>query len=150
MTYGVTRDEALDGMQELLAHSRICGPPTNMDFLAAISRSSEFKSGRTLTSFLNDFDFQPAAIDVISAGAYTLVQDLPGRPSVGKGIPHAGPMDPISFALGNMLVGNDRKYVHTILVLHSILESNKTHFRVSSIHFFFIRLTLSKLTILQS
>ncbi|GAB7354437.1 hypothetical protein MBLNU459_g4926t1 [Dothideomycetes sp. NU459] len=108
MFHGATRDEALKGMQNLLDGSRISGPPTNMDFLSAIVASEMFTSGHTLTSFLDDFSFQHSAIDVISPGAYTLVQDLPARPSVGKGIPHSGPMDPVAFAIANMLVGNDR------------------------------------------
>lgn len=111
MFHAATRDDALHGMQSLLDGSRLSGPPTNLDFLSAIVASEEFKTGRTLTSFLEKFDFQPSAIDVISPGAYTLVQDLPARPSVGKGIPHSGPMDSIAFQIANMLVGNDRKYV---------------------------------------
>ena len=95
----------------MLSSSRICGPPTNLEFLATIIEDEVFRTGSTLTSFLSDFKFEPAAIDVITAGAYTLIQDLPGRPSVGKGIPHAGPMDPIAFALANMLAGNHRKWV---------------------------------------
>ena len=49
-------------------------------------QNETFQSGHTLTSFLKTFDFAPSVIDVISAGAYTLVQDLPGRPTVGKGV----------------------------------------------------------------
>lgn len=109
MSYGSSRNEALDTMTSLLAGSRICGPPTNLEFLAAIIEDEKFRSGKTMTNFLDHFNFQPAAIDVISAGAYTLIQDLPGRPSVGKGIPHAGPMDPIAFAIANILAGNKRK-----------------------------------------
>ena len=67
-----------------------------------------FASVDTITRFLKDFKFAPHAIDVISAGAYTLIQDLPGRPTVGKGIPHSGPMDPMAFQIANMLVGNRR------------------------------------------
>ena len=109
MCHNGNRVGALETMQSMLAGSKICGPPTNLDFLTTIIESDTFKSGKTLTSFLTDFPFQPAAIDVISAGAYTLIQDLPGRPSVGKGIPHSGPMDPVAFSLANILVGNKRK-----------------------------------------
>jgi biotin-dependent carboxylase-like uncharacterized protein len=95
-------------MKELLSGSSISGPPTNLEFLAQILDDPRFVSGETMTSFLEDFKFSPHAIDVISAGAYTLIQDLPGRPTVGKGIPHSGPMDPMSFQIANMLVGNAR------------------------------------------
>ncbi|KAF2084687.1 hypothetical protein K490DRAFT_75644 [Saccharata proteae CBS 121410] len=108
MLHAGTREEAISGLLQVLRGSKICGPPTNLEFLEAILRDERFKAGETLTSFLKDFSFTPHAIEVISAGAYTLVQDLPGRPSVGKGIPHAGPMDPLAFQMVNMLVGNPR------------------------------------------
>ena len=95
-------------MKELLTQSSISGPPTNLEFLANILDDPRFKQGNTMTSFLKDFQYTPRAIDVISAGAYTLIQDLPGRPTVGKGVPHSGPMDPIAFQIANMLVGNPR------------------------------------------
>lgn len=108
MLHTKSREATIKGMELLLSRSTICGPPTNLEFLAAIMRDDVYESGRTITSFLKDFKFEPAAIDVISAGAYTLVQDLPGRPTVGKGIPHSGAMDPISLSVANMLVGNAR------------------------------------------
>ncbi|KAJ9659577.1 hypothetical protein H2201_007326 [Coniosporium apollinis] len=108
MVHAASREEAVESMLELLRGSQICGPPTNLDFLASILADEGFKAGRTMTSFLEFFDYAPSAIDVISAGAYTLVQDLPGRPAVGKGIPHSGAMDPVALQIGNMLVGNLR------------------------------------------
>lgn len=108
MVHSQSRDGAIASMKELLFQSSVNGPPTNLEFLASILEDTRFKDGNTMTSFLSDFQYTPYAIDVISAGAYTLVQDLPGRPNVGKGVPHAGPMDPIAFQIANMLVGNPR------------------------------------------
>jgi urea carboxylase len=108
MVHSQSREEAIESMLKLLTQSAISGPPTNLEFLANILDDSRFKNGNTMTSFLKDFTYAPHAIDVISAGAYTLVQDLPGRPTVGKGVPHSGPMDPIAFQIANMLVGNSR------------------------------------------
>jgi len=108
MVHSASRDETIDSIRALLTQSSICGPPTNLEFLAAIVDYSRFRAGNTMTSFLKDFSYAPHAIDVISAGAYTLIQDLPGRPTVGKGIPHSGPMDPMAFQIANMLVGNPR------------------------------------------
>ncbi|KAK4550704.1 hypothetical protein LTR36_000283 [Oleoguttula mirabilis] len=108
MNHAKTRQAAIKGMSLMLSRSAICGPPTNLEFLAAIMQDETFNSGHTLTSFLKSFEFKPSAIDVISAGAYTLVQDLPGRPSVGKGIPHSGAMDPVALQIANALVGNER------------------------------------------
>ncbi|KAK3705788.1 hypothetical protein LTR37_013095 [Vermiconidia calcicola] len=108
MNHAKSREASLKGMDLLLSRSRICGPPTNLDFLAAIIRDETFKAGSTITSFLKTFKYAPAAIDVISAGAQTLVEDLPGRPTVGKGIPHSGAIDPVALSIANMLVGNER------------------------------------------
>lgn len=109
MVHTASRASTISAMVDLLTGSLICGPPTNLDFLASILKDSRFKVGDTMTSFLHDFDYEPRAIDVISAGAYTLIQDLPGRPTVGKGIPHSGPMDPLAFQIANILVGNPRE-----------------------------------------
>ena len=108
MFHSSSREQTLQGMREMLSNSRICGPPTNIDFLTKFISDSDFVRGNTLTRFLDDFTFNAAAIDIISAGAYTQVQDYPGRPSMGKGFPHAGPMDALAFQIANLLVANSR------------------------------------------
>lgn len=108
MNHAKTRAAAIKGMNLLLSRSSICGPPTNLEFLEEIMEDETFASGHTLTSFLKNFKYVPHAIDVISAGAYTLVEDIVGRPSVGKGIPHSGAMDAVALSIANMLVGNQR------------------------------------------
>lgn len=90
----------------MLTQSRICGPPTNLDFLASILVDENFVAGNTLTRFLDGFKFAPCAIDVLSGGAYTLIEDWPGRPTLGRGFCHSGPMDPFAFRVANALVGN--------------------------------------------
>ena len=107
MNHARTRDAAIKGIEMILSRSEICGPPTNLGFLAAIMRDDRFKAGDTLTSFLEEFEFKPPAIDVVSAGAYTLIQDSPGRPTVGKGICHSGAMDSVGLGIANLLVGNE-------------------------------------------
>ncbi|KAF2856447.1 hypothetical protein T440DRAFT_463785 [Plenodomus tracheiphilus IPT5] len=108
MVHSASRTETISLMTEMLTMSCICGPPTNLEFLAKILNDPRFENGNTMTSFLTDFQYTPNAVDVISAGAYTLIQDLPGRPTVGKGIPHSGPMDPLAFQIANILVKNSR------------------------------------------
>jgi allophanate hydrolase subunit 2 len=108
MVRSSTREQAIKNMKTLLTGSSICGPPTNLEFLSEILDDPRFTSGDTKTNFLEGFKYVPHAIDVISAGAYTLIQDLPARPTVGKGIPHSGAMDPLAFKIANMLVGNPR------------------------------------------
>ena len=108
MVHSPSREESIKAMQETLSKSRICGPPTNLDFLACIVDDSQFATGVTMTKFLTNFNYSPAAIDVLSGGAYTQVQDYPGRPTMGRGFPHSGPMDPLAFQIANLLVGNPR------------------------------------------
>lgn len=108
MVHASDRDQAMAGLKELLEGTQISGPPTNLSFLAAILDDKTFKTGVTLTKFLSTFDYQPAAIDIVAGGAYTLIQDWPGRPTVGRGFGHSGPMDPLAFRIANLLVGNDQ------------------------------------------
>jgi urea carboxylase len=61
-----------------------------------------------LTNFLDTrFKYEPCAIDVISPGAYSLIEDFPARATNGHGVPKAGPMDNVSSRISNILVGND-------------------------------------------
>ena len=106
MVHRPRRGDCIDALHQILSNSRICGPPTNLDFLASIIKDPQFAAGTTMTKFLTNFEFSPAAIDVIKPGAYTQVQDYPGRPTMGRGFPHAGPMDPLAFQIANLLVGN--------------------------------------------
>jgi len=107
MQHSSSREGAINAMDTVLSKSAICGPPVNLDFLLGIIRSPVFQSGYTSTKFLDDHRYTPAAIDVISGGSYTLIQDFPGRPTIGRGFGHSGPMDPIAFQAANILVGND-------------------------------------------
>ena len=106
MAHTLNRGNTIEAIHKVLCGSRICGPPTNLEFLATIVADPKFGEGVTMTKFLTDFTYSPAAIDVVSGGAYTLVQDYPGRPKMGRGFPHAGPMDPLAFQIANFLVGN--------------------------------------------
>lgn len=107
MQHGDSREEAIEKLDAVLSKSAIYGPPVNLEFLLGILRSPVFASGFTSTSFLKEHRYVPSAIDVLSSGSYTLIQDYPGRPSVGHGFGHSGPMDPIAFQAANILVSND-------------------------------------------
>ena len=108
MVHTPNRDSTIKAIRKILSESRICGPPTNLEFLASIVADSQFAEGTTMTKFLTTFNYSPAGIDVVAGGAYTQVQDYPGRPTMGRGFPHAGPMDPLAFQIANFLVGNTR------------------------------------------
>lgn len=109
MVWGDSREEARSVVNEVLARSSICGPATNKEYLIGILNSQEFITGHTLTTFLNkDFVFLPNLIEFIRPGAYTTVQDLPGRVGYSGGVPLGGAADPLHFQLANLIVGNSK------------------------------------------
>lgn len=108
MQFSSTRAEAVVALQSVLKKSSVRGLTLNIDFLLSVISDGCFLRGDTPTSFLKHFSYRPSAIDIVSGGSQTLVQDLPGRPSVGHGFGHSGPMDPLAFQIANVLVGNPR------------------------------------------
>ncbi|CCH47099.1 Urea amidolyase [Wickerhamomyces ciferrii] len=112
MSWGPTREDATTTLIEYLKSVKICGPPTNIYYLGDILHTDNFKTGNTLTSFLNNFDFKPKLIEFEEAGAYTTIQDLPGR-TVNGGVPTSGPVDSLSLQIANIIVGND-KYIECL------------------------------------
>ncbi|EGD57757.1 urea carboxylase [Novosphingobium nitrogenifigens DSM 19370] len=102
-----TREEAVAAMQAALDATRLAGIETNLRWLRAVVRSTPFVSGAVSTRVLGDFAWQPRAIRVVTAGAATTVQDYPGRVGLWDvGVPPSGPMDALSFRLGNRVLGN--------------------------------------------
>ncbi|EPQ30409.1 uncharacterized protein PFL1_01935 [Pseudozyma flocculosa PF-1] len=104
-----SREAAIDDARTLLRASKVQGTPTNLGLLQAIVESDSFARGDTLTSFLtpkSSFRYAPCALEVISGGISTTVQDYPGRRGFGHGVPEAGAMDPLSLRIANCLVGN--------------------------------------------
>eukprot|EP00929_Paragymnodinium_shiwhaense_P024895 TRINITY_DN15193_c1_g1_i4.p1 TRINITY_DN15193_c1_g1~~TRINITY_DN15193_c1_g1_i4.p1 ORF type:complete len:1528 (+),score=301.75 TRINITY_DN15193_c1_g1_i4:80-4663(+) len=108
MVYGSTRQDAIDKLQAALADTRIAGPPTNLQYLAAVAKSEKFASGMTTTRFLQSLVFKAPYLDVLQAGPATTVQDYPAR--IGfrvYGIQSSGPADHLAFRAANIMVGND-------------------------------------------
>lgn len=109
MVWAPLRDKARLSMIQALSKSHIQGPTHNIDYLAEILKSSNFSTGKTLTTFLTtDFEYQPNLIEFVKPGSYTTIQDYPGREDVGHGVPLSGPSDPLFFQLANIIVGNNR------------------------------------------
>ncbi|KDQ58291.1 hypothetical protein JAAARDRAFT_193705 [Jaapia argillacea MUCL 33604] len=102
---GSSRAEAISRLAEALAECQIMGPPNNMAYLKAICESNAFRKGEATTKFLDTFAFTPRAMDVLSPGLETTIQDYPGR-RIGLGIPRSGPMDSLAFRAANLLVSN--------------------------------------------
>ncbi|CUI79747.1 urea carboxylase [Achromobacter xylosoxidans] len=102
-----TREAALDKLADALAHTRLHGIATNLDYLRQIVADARFRAGQLSTRFLEGFIYRPAAIEVLEAGTYTSVQDYPGRTGYWDiGVPPSGPMDDYAFRLANRIVGN--------------------------------------------
>jgi urea carboxylase len=101
------RASAIEALVKALEASSVTGIETNLDYLRAISRSDLFVSGDVATTALRDFAFRPDVIEVVSPGAQSSIQELPGRLGLWHvGVPPSGPMDERSFRHANRLVGN--------------------------------------------
>jgi urea carboxylase len=104
-----TRAEAIEAMQDALDETRIAGIETNLDWLRDVVASDTFTSGKVSTRALAGIAHHPQTIRVLSGGPATTVQDWPGRVGFWDvGVPPSGPMDALSFRLGNRLIGNDQ------------------------------------------
>lgn len=102
-----TREAALDKLAHALARTRLHGIATNLDYLRQIVDDARFRAGELSTRFLETFAYRPAAIEVLTAGTYTSVQDYPGRVGYWDiGVPPSGPMDDYAFRMANRIVGN--------------------------------------------
>ncbi|KAK7436145.1 hypothetical protein CaCOL14_009913 [Colletotrichum acutatum] len=101
------RAEAQRKMLAALDQTALQGTQTNLQYLSQVLRSNEFTNGDTLTSFLSTFKAKVCAVQVLNPGVFTTVQDYPGRPTIGHGVPPGGPMDDLSSRAANIVVGND-------------------------------------------
>ncbi|MBV7484731.1 urea carboxylase [Bordetella sp. BOR01] len=107
IVHGTDRDDALYKLRDALARTQLHGIATNLDFLRQVAADPRFQAGKVSTRFLDDFDFRPAALEVLEGGTFTSVQDYPGRVGYWNiGVPPSGPMDDYAFRLANRIVGN--------------------------------------------
>ena len=107
IVHAPTRDDAVSAMQVALDRSRVDGIETNLRWLREVVRSPAFVSGEVSTRALDSIAYHPCSIRVVSGGTATTVQDWPGRQKLwAVGVPPSGPMDELSFRLGNRLLGN--------------------------------------------
>ena len=105
---GATRDAALVQLREALQHTAFAGIETNVHYLAQIAASDAFAEGGVVTAFLNTFAYHAATVEVLEGGTMTTVQDYPARLGYWNvGVPPSGPMDALSFRIGNQLLGNE-------------------------------------------
>ncbi len=127
---GATRAEAAERLAAALDASSVYGIETNLDYLRGLARSDAFLEGRMLTSTLGRHEAASLAVDVLSPGAQSSLQDWPGRIGYWNiGVPPSGPMDPLSHRLANRLAGNPEDAA----ALEMTLEGPTLRFRCDAI-----------------
>jgi urea carboxylase len=103
-----TREEAIEKLIRALEETRLYGVTTNLQYLHALLQEKECIEGNVYTQLLNCFAPAEHALEVLDGGVQTTVQDWPGRIGYWNvGVPPSGPMDPLSFRIGNKLLGNE-------------------------------------------
>jgi urea carboxylase len=108
IVHGADRAEALAKIQTALYKTKFAGIETNVEYLRQIVASEGFARGGVVTSFLNGLVYSSRTIEVLDGGTMTTVQDYPGRLGYWHvGVPPSGPMDSLSFRIGNQLLGNE-------------------------------------------
>jgi len=104
------RSQALDGLKQALSDSQVYGIESNKDYLLQLLNNDIVEAGKLLTQTLNQFTYFPCSIDVMAGGTQTTIQDYPGRKGYWDvGVPPSGPMDNLSFCLGNTLLSNSKQ-----------------------------------------
>lgn len=107
IVHGESRENAIAQLKSALKNSQIAGIETNLDYLKQILEDPTFKTGNISTRFLDSFNYKPYTIDVLEPGAFSTIQDYPGRIGYWNvGVPPSGPMDHLAFRLANRIVGN--------------------------------------------
>ncbi|SFI33856.1 urea carboxylase [Paenibacillus sp. UNC496MF] len=104
---GANRADAFAKLAAALDGTRLYGVTTNLSYVRALLDDPDCRSGNVYTQLLNGFAPSEAAIEVLDGGVQSTVQDWPGRTGYWDvGVPPCGPMDPLSFRIGNKLLGN--------------------------------------------
>ncbi|MFD2213370.1 urea carboxylase [Metabacillus endolithicus] len=108
IVHGKDRQEAIGKLIQALSETRMYGITTNLQYLQALLHEEECVAGNVYTRMLNSFEAVENALEVLDGGIQTTIQDWPGRKGHWDvGVPPCGPMDPLSFRMGNKLLGNN-------------------------------------------
>ncbi|MCA4131823.1 urea carboxylase [Arthrobacter sp. M4] len=107
ITSASTRDRAFDVLAGALAETRLDGIETNLGMLRAVTGLQHVRTAMHSTGTLDHVGDPEPRITVERPGLQTSVQDWPGRTGLWQiGVPPSGPMDDLSFRLGNVALGN--------------------------------------------
>ncbi|MFC5744364.1 urea carboxylase [Actinomadura rugatobispora] len=108
VAHGRDRAEALDRLDAALAATRVDGIETNLGLVRAALAHPGVRAARHSTATLAAVTDPTPRIEVVSGGTLTTIQDWPGRTGYWQvGVPPCGPMDDLSFRLGNRGLGNE-------------------------------------------
>jgi urea carboxylase len=104
---GDDRKSAVAALVAALGQARLDGLPTNLHLLRQLAGSATFAAGLEDARALDGVTYVPPAIEIVTPGTSTSIQDWPGRLGYWHvGVPPSGPMDDLAFRLANRLVGN--------------------------------------------
>lgn len=107
ITHADDRDAALTRLGTALAATELHGIEVNIGMLCAAIDHDDVRAARHSTATLADVTDPRPRITVDRPGLLTTVQDVPGRVGLWQvGVPPSGPMDDLSFRLGNRALGN--------------------------------------------
>ena len=107
MSHAQTRTEAIEQLRETLEQTQIYGTTTNAALLSRALGNERFQAGEVDTGLLQTVVYQPNELEIIRSGLEMTVQAFPGRQGYWDvGVPPSGPMDDLSFQLGNRMLGN--------------------------------------------
>lgn len=107
IVHAENREQALAKLTDALNATRMHGIVTNLDYLRQVIATEAFQQAKLWTRYLDSFEYNPSAIEVLEPGTYTTIQDYPGRLGYWDvGVPPSGPMDELAFQLANRIVGN--------------------------------------------
>ncbi|ROS25815.1 urea carboxylase [Cellulomonas sp. PhB150] len=107
ITHAPTRTAAFEAQTAALAETRMSGLQTNLPLLRTIVGLPTVLEATHTTGTLAHVGDDEPYVDVLRGGVMTTVQDWPGRLGFWDvGISPSGPMDDLSFRLGNLAVGN--------------------------------------------
>ncbi len=107
ISLGADREEAADRLAAALAATELDGLESNVGLLRAVLATPLLRTVAATTSDLDAVDVPSPTFEVLEPGTMTTVQDHPGRRGHWDvGVPPSGPMDDLSFRLGNRAVGN--------------------------------------------
>ncbi|MFB8267012.1 urea carboxylase [Streptomyces sp. NPDC055955] len=107
VAHGSDRAEALDRLDTALAATRLDGIETNLGLVRAALQDAGLRRAAHSTASLATISDPTPRVEIVAPGTLTTVQDWPGRTGHWQvGVPPCGPMDDLSFRLGNIALGN--------------------------------------------